>query len=235
MKLSTIIQQLLFGGCALAATSAIAGDTTKTRDAPPTILAAIETGFTNAKTLTADFTQTNKISLFDKPIVLKGTLRIDFPDGLEWRVLSPMRSTVAIKGDKAETWDEATGERKVFSRSENPMMSLMWKQLGAWLMGRYEVLSEDYNIETSPKSSPEAPVLVFRPKNKLIGKVVANVTLAFAKSNGMFHLSTVVMREKGGDSTTIVFSNTKVIRTNNEDSTKRLPKKSLRKKPKTGR
>ena len=206
---------------ALAAISAAGGDATGKRDGAAAILATVESGFAQARTLTADFVQTNKISLFDKPMVLKGTLRIDFPDTLEWRVLSPVKTTVKIDGDKAEIWDEATGEKKVFSRSDNPMMSLMWRQLGAWLMGRYEELAKDYDIEPASDSTVDAPSLVFRPKNKMIGKVVASVTLRFAKSEGVFHLATVVMREKGGDSTTIVFSNTKVVRASGADTPKR--------------
>jgi outer membrane lipoprotein-sorting protein len=171
------------------------------------VLARIETDFKNTGSLRADFTQTNKISLFDKAIVLKGKVAIDYPDGFKWTVLSPVKTTVEINAGRAMIWDGATGETKTFDRGDNPMMDMMWRQLGAWFMGRYDELSKDYDISVTD-SNADNPTLLFKPKNELIAKVVDNVSLTFAKdSAGRLFLEKVLMREKSGDSTTVLFSN----------------------------
>ncbi len=207
---------------AVSAVSAVSADK---KDVPPAVaaedaaktLSRIEKGLKNTKSLRADFVQTNKISLFDKDMVLKGEVAIDYPDGFKWTVLSPVKTIVEMDAGKATIWDEATGETKTFSRGDNPMMDMMWRQLGAWFMGRYDELSKDYDISVVD-ASETAPKLLFKPKNKLIAKVVESVELSFEEKDGAIFLSKVAMREKSGDSTTVEFKNVVV-------STKKTPDK----------
>jgi outer membrane lipoprotein-sorting protein len=191
---------------AVCAVRLFAADPAVSADDAAKTLARIEAGLRNTKSLRADFVQTNKISLFDKEMVLRGNVEIRYPDGFKWTVLSPVKTVVEMDADKARIWDEATGETRTFSRGDNPMMDMMWRQLGAWFMGRYDELSKDYAISVVD-ANETAPKLLFKPKNKLIAKVVASVELSFAEKDGIFFLSKVVMREKSGDSTTVEFEN----------------------------
>ncbi len=180
-------------------------------------LTALKKEFKNIKSISSDFVQTKKMSLFKHNIILKGHLIIKFPHYFRWEVDEPVKTTVTASGDSVEIWDEESGETQKISTKNNPIVKNIWAQIDSWFMGKYALLAKDYTISISDngKSNSTIPVLIFKPKSKPLSVAVKSVTIYFAKasktSSGRQYLKKVVLSEKSGDATTIEFNKTKII------------------------
>lgn len=180
-------------------------------------LSSLEKEFQHIRSISSDFVQTKKMSLFKHDIILKGRLLIKFPHYFRWEVDEPVKTTITAEGDSIEVWDEESGETTHTSTKNNPVVQNIWAQIDSWFMGRYALLSKDYSISIlkSEKSSSTIPVLIFKPKSKPLSLAVKSVTLHFAKgtvkSSGRQYLQKVILEEKSGDTTMIEFNNLTII------------------------
>jgi outer membrane lipoprotein carrier protein len=179
-------------------------------------LKSLEKEFKNIKSIASDFTQTKKMSLFNRNIILKGRLLIKFPHYFRWEVDEPVKTTVTASGDSIKIWDEESGETQTTSTKNNPVVKNIWAQIDSWFMGKYLLLAKDYNISTLKNEETESdiPLLVFKPKSKPLSVAVQSVTLYFEKAtpetSGRQYLKRVILKEKSGDSTVIDFDNVKI-------------------------
>ena len=179
-------------------------------------LKVLEKEFKNLKSISSDFVQIKKMSLFDRSIILKGRLLIRFPHYFRWEVDEPVKTTVTADGDSIAIWDEESGETQHTSTRNNPVIKNIWAQIDSWFMGKYTLLAKDYAISILKDgvSDSSIPVLVFKPKSKPLSAAVKSVTLYFSKatksSAGRQYLKKVVLAEVSGDSTTIEFNNLKI-------------------------
>ena len=179
-------------------------------------LKVLEKEFKNLKSISSDFVQIKKMSLFDRNIILKGRLLIRFPHYFRWEVDEPVKTTVTADGDSIVIWDEESGETQRTSTKNNPVVQNIWAQIDSWFMGKYALLAKDYTISILKDgiSDSSIPVLIFKPKSKPLSAAVKSVTLYFSKatknSAGRQYLKKVVLAEVSGDSTTIEFNNLKI-------------------------
>lgn len=134
-------------------------------------------------------------------------MKIRMPRYFKWEVVSPLKSTVVADGDNVAIWDEETNETVTMSLKDNPVAGGIWTQIDSFFMGRYDKLKKMYDIKLI-KRSPLT--LCFTPRSKPLSTVMKNVTLTFAKDKRGRYLKRVLMRENGGDSTTIDFKNIKL-------------------------
>ena len=180
------------------------------------ILKLLEKQFSGVKSISADFVQTKKMSLFDRDIKLKGHLTITFPHYFKWEVFEPVKTTVTADGDSIEIWDAETGKTQKTSIKNNPVVKSVWAQIDAWFMGRYAELAAKYTIQTvaDDKGTKELPVLRFTPKSAKFAKVMKSVTVTFAPPDkntaGRYYLKKIVLTEQSGDYTLIEFLNTRI-------------------------
>ncbi len=181
------------------------------------VLESLEKEFKDIKSITGNFVQTKKMSLFNRDILLKGRFLIKFPHYFKWEVDEPVKTTLTADGDSIEIWDEGTGETQNTSIKNNPVVKNIWSQIDSWFMGRYTLLSKDYNIEIlkTEKRDGSIPVLLFKPKSKPLSVVVESITLYFSKANektsGRQYLKKVILKEKSGDSTIMEFKDIIII------------------------
>ena len=177
------------------------------------ILSEIQDSMASVKEINADFNQEKKLSLFKHTIELKGNLQIKFPHYFRWEVTSPLKTIITADGDRVTTWDEETDKTQTISVKNNPVVKSIWTQIDSWFLGKYDELSKNYYIKLI-QSDPA--ILEFEPKSKTIAATVKKITVWFRKDKK--YLKQVKLQEKGGDSTTIKFSN---IRLNGTDIQKK--------------
>ena len=195
---------------------------TKTSDINRT-LSLLEDQFTGIKSISADFVQKKKMSLFNKEIVLKGKMNIRFPHYFRWEVDEPVKTIVTADGDTIKIWDEETDKTQTTSTKNNPVLKNIWAQVDSWFMGKYKQLANDYNIEISKteRSVGKIPVVVFIPKSAPLTTVMKSVTLFFSDpsptSAGRCYLRKVILKDKSGDSTVMEFLKTKILLLENEN------------------
>jgi outer membrane lipoprotein carrier protein len=179
-------------------------------------LQSLEREFKGIKSISSDFIQTKKMSMFNRSIVLKGRLAIKFPHYFRWEVDEPVKTTVTAEGDFIKIWDEESGETQTTSTKNNPVVKNIWAQIDSWFMGKYAVLAKDYNISSVENKIPGGlPLLIFKPKSKPLSSVIESVILNFdeptADTSGRKYLKRVIIEEKSGDSTIIDFSKVKIV------------------------
>lgn len=186
------------------------------KDETRAILNVLEKEFRDIESISADFDQVKKMSLFKREIKLKGNLLIKFPHYFKWEVLEPVKTTVTADGKNIEIWDEETDSTQTLSIENNPVVKNIWSQIDSWFMGKYNLLSKDYNIKISEVDEKETsiPVLVFSPKSEKLSKVIKSVSLYFSEGDRATsekkYLKKVILRENTGDSTVIKFKNVKI-------------------------
>src|SRR3990167_4636464 len=71
-----------------------------------TVLEDLEKTMSGTKTIQTDFIQEKNLALFNQKIILKGKVFIQKPGLLSWRVMSPMRYSMVIKGSTINQWNE---------------------------------------------------------------------------------------------------------------------------------
>ena len=125
----------------------------------PEILGQMEKAMADVKTVKTRFVQEKKMALFNHPLITRGSIWVEPPAHLLWRVDSPMRYALAIDGQRARQWDGETGKTMSMSLDGNPVFSAVTEQLNAWFGGRYGMLGQDYDI-AQQSVSPAAFVFV---------------------------------------------------------------------------
>jgi len=170
------------------------------------VLAEIQKAMTGVKEIEANFSQEKKLSLFNRPIKLTGTLKIKFPHYFKWEVVSPLKTVIIADGNSVTTWDEETGETRTMSVEDNPVVKNIWVQIDSWFMGKYGELSKNYSINLK---NAIPPILEFTPKSETLAAAVKRITVYFRKDKK--YINKVLLEEKGGDSTVMEFSDIKII------------------------
>ena len=68
----------------------------------PEILGQMEKVMADVKTVKTRFVQEKKMALFNHPLITRGSIWVEPPAHLLWRVDSPMRYALAIDGQREE-------------------------------------------------------------------------------------------------------------------------------------
>jgi len=165
-------------------------------------LQSLQKEMANVATISADFRQDKKLSLFSRTITLTGHLEINFPHFFRWEVYSPIKTIITADGEKVTIWDEETNQTNTTSVTDNPVVKNIWGQIDSWFMGRYSVLAKDYKIKVIKENPLE---LIFQPRRKPLSAAVDSITIFFRKDRK--YLNKVILKETGGDSTIMNFSN----------------------------
>jgi len=146
-----------------------------------------------------NFSQEKHLSLFPKPVLFQGKLKLVRPDKLRWSFVSPVPSTLIFNGDKGVRCDD-TGKPVYFSIDNDPIMQLVAKQIWSWLNNDFTKLGKEHTI----KKTGEATLLI-SPANTATGQWQATITITFDQDT--LHPKEVVITEPEGDLTKIIFRN----------------------------
>jgi len=167
-------------------------------------LKELETVLADVKTVKTQFVQEKKMALFKKPMVTKGTILLEMPEKLMWKIESPVKYKLLIDGQQAKQWDGETGKTVKIPLTEQPIFAAVTQQLRSWFTGNYRLLSKDYTIT---KIAGEQLAFEFVPKAELPqAKIIKRVAVTFQKDKK--YIESFLIEEQGGDTTTLKFEET---------------------------
>jgi outer membrane lipoprotein carrier protein len=167
-----------------------------------TFTSRISTESKKVKTLQANFVQTKKMDFLNKDLVTSGQLALQSPGLLSWRYTKPYQYSVVFKNSKIYINDQGK-KSSLDAKSKN------FEKLNKLIVGSANGnLLNDPDFTVSYFKNGSSNIARFVPKSAQLLKYIKRVDLYFAQNQTV--VSQVNMLEASGDSTNIVFKNTKV-------------------------
>ena len=170
------------------------------------LLGPMEQAMADVRTVKTAFVQEKKMALFNHPLVTRGSIWVEPPHRLLWRVESPMRYALALDGSRIRQWDGETGKTTSLSLDGNPVFAAVTEQLNAWFGGRYGLLAQDYDVE---RQAAAPATFTFVPKPTApSAKMLESVTVVFREDAR--YIASIRIADRGGDVTTLTFVDTEL-------------------------
>ncbi|MGD9612109.1 MAG: outer membrane lipoprotein carrier protein LolA [Kiritimatiellia bacterium] len=170
------------------------------------VLGQMEKAMADVRTVKTRFVQEKKMALFNHPLVTRGSIWVEPPEHLLWRVDSPMRYALALDGARVRQWDGETGKTVAMSLDGNPVFAAVTEQLNAWFGGRYGLLAQDYDVE---QRAVAPATFVFVPKPAApSAKMLKSVTVVFREDAR--YIASIQIDDRSGDVTTLTFEDTEI-------------------------
>lgn len=170
------------------------------------VLNNLENKMSGVSSIQTDFIQEKKMAVFDKKIILRGTIFIKDPDLFSWHTNEPVRYVMVIKGDIIKQWDEDSRQVQTLNLSRNPAFSIAVNQMKVWFEGQYSKLLSDYEASVI---SIKPVILEFIPKkNAAAFNIIKRVRLIFREDER--YIERIDIEEKNQDLSTLTFLNTKL-------------------------
>lgn len=170
------------------------------------VLGQMEQAMADVKTVKTRFVQEKKMALFNHPLVTRGSIWVEPPEHLLWRVESPMQYALALDGSRVRQWDGETGKTTSLSMEGNPVFAAVTEQLNAWFGGRYGLLAQDYDVE---RQAAAPATFVFVPKPTApSAKMLKSVTVVFRADAR--YIASIRIDDRSGDVTTLTFTDTEI-------------------------
>ncbi|WP_312074747.1 outer membrane lipoprotein carrier protein LolA [Chryseobacterium sp.] len=154
------------------------------------------------KTLQSDFVQTKKMDFLDKSIVTQGKMSLKAPNTLSWRYTKPYQYSIIFKENKIFINDQG-------KKSSMDAKSKTFEKINKLIVGSSngQMFNDPEFVVRYSKNSNEN-IATFLPKSAQLLKYIKQIELHFPKNQST--VSQVNMTEASGDTTNIVFKNTKI-------------------------
>jgi outer membrane lipoprotein-sorting protein len=188
--------------------------TARADDAPPLpttrasldVITHIQKQLHGIVSVDADFVETKNLAMLNHTLNISGHIVLAKPDRMIWIVRKPVQYAIRIEGDEVRQWDEDTNHVDVIHLGGDPTFKAVSQQIQAWFLGDYKVLGDSYDVYIT-QAQPVS--LAFMPSGQsMVSKLISRIDLTFNADET--YIDTLVLRETGGDVTTIHFVNTKV-------------------------
>lgn len=154
------------------------------------------------KTLQSDFTQTKKMDFLDKNIVTYGKMSLKSPNVLSWKYTKPYQYSIIFKDNKIFINDQG-------KKSSVDAKSKTFEKINKLIVGSSNgKMFNDPEFTVSYFKSGNFNIAKFIPKSSQLLKYIKQIELHFPKNEST--VSQVNMTEASGDTTNIVFKNTKI-------------------------
>jgi outer membrane lipoprotein carrier protein len=169
----------------------------------PQLLADLEASSRDLRTLSAEFTQRNRLKLFKQELRSQGRLYFQRPRQIRWEYLSPDPSKLILDGDKA-TLTSPGAAPQVFDLSRDATMRTVFDQLLLWLGGG-SLREAEGQHDLSVAGPAGAPTLILSPKaGSPVARAFQRIEL---RVDGKTHLLRgLLLQEKNGDEKEITFT-----------------------------
>jgi hypothetical protein len=154
-------------------------------------------GMARAKGVLAEFTETKELALLSAPIESRGVLHFIPPDRMARRTLAPAESSLVVDG-KRVLFRDASGAAPV-DLSGDPSAKEFVDNFTTIFRGDLAALRAKYDVRF--ESEPPRWRLVLEPKDAVLRRFVASVTLAGEGET----MREMVLLERDGDRTTTRF------------------------------
>jgi outer membrane lipoprotein-sorting protein len=169
-------------------------------------LIRLEGNLKASRTIRANFTQEKRLPLFKDALVSHGTFAFSAPDRLRWEITKPFHSLLIMNGRTLGKYDFPDGQnphRIKFPAADAFIVVL--DQIADLHQGKFSEQEKNYDIEVY---QGEKSFMKLIPKNAKMKKVIPEIEIGFSKA--LNSVESVVIRERGGDSTRIVFENSRL-------------------------
>lgn len=155
----------------------------------------------NIKTLQSDFVQTKKMDFLDKNIVTQGRMSLQTPSALSWKYTKPYQYSILFKNNKIYINDQG-------KKSTVDAKSKTFEKINQLIVGSSNgKMFNDPEFKVSYFKNSNYNVARFVPNTSQLTKYIKQIELYFPKNQST--ASQVNMMEASGDTTQIVFKNTK--------------------------
>lgn len=173
---------------------------------PGLLLEYLQEKINTIKTVQATFVQTKQLKLFDRQLVLKGSIALHKPDRMIWHVNEPVSYTMFLDKKHLRQWDEDTRQIQTIDIGNEPAAKEMIRQFNAWLLGEFTAIAKTYET----RILQQVPLtLVFIPKPESpVGQVIVNVSMTMG--DDLRYIQKLTIEEKTGDVTTVDFHQTRL-------------------------
>lgn len=153
-----------------------------------------------------NYTQIRHLAALDMDFEFKGVMAAEMGGRLLWRADSPLRYVCIMTPDKLVQWDGESQKTLTVPASLFPWLGMLYKSQSAWISGDVSGLSKIFDISSS--TDPHRMTLI--PKEDSVKKLFTKMEMTF--NEDFTSVSSVVLREAGGDLLTIHFHDVKFTR-----------------------
>ncbi len=154
------------------------------------------------KTLQSDFVQTKKMDFLDKNIITQGKMSLKSPNTLSWKYTKPYQYSIIFKDSKIFINDQG-------KKSSVDAKSKTFEKINKLIVGSSNgkmFIDPEFSVIYLKNSTSN--IAKFTPKSAQLLKYIKQIELHFPKNQST--VSQVNMTEASGDTTNIVFKNTKI-------------------------
>ena len=154
------------------------------------------------KTLQSDFTQTKKMDFLDKSIVTYGKMTLKTPNMLSWKYTKPYQYSIVFRDNKIFINDQG-------KKSSVDAKSKTFEKINKLIVGSSNGhMFNDPEFSVAYFKNGTSNLARFTPKSSQLLKYIKQIELHFPKNQSA--VSQVNMTEASGDTTNIMFKNTKI-------------------------
>ncbi|MET3537952.1 LolA family protein [Chryseobacterium limigenitum] len=197
-----MIKNIAFGAFLLVSGFFFAQNTAMTGAEAKAFMTKVSSETKEIKTLQSDFTQTKKMDFLDKNIVTYGRMSLKTPSILSWKYTKPYQYSIIFKDNKIFINDQG-------KKSSVDAKSKTFEKINKLIVGSSNgQMFNDPEFSVAYLKNGNYNIAKFTPKSAQLLKYIKQIELSFPK--GQSTVSQVNMTEASGDTTNIVFKNTKI-------------------------
>jgi outer membrane lipoprotein carrier protein len=197
-----MIKNIAFGAFSLVSSLFFAQNTAMNTAEAKAFVAKISSETKEIKTLQSDFTQTKKMDFLDKNIVTYGKMSLKSPNMLSWKYTKPYQYSIVFKDNKIFINDQG-------KKSSVDAKSKTFEKINKLIVGSSNgKMFNDPEFTVTYFKNSNFNIAKFTPKSAQLLKYIKQIELSFPKNQTT--VSQVNMTEASGDTTNIVFKNTKI-------------------------
>lgn len=197
-----MIKNIAFGALSLVSSFFFAQNTAMSGAEAKAFVTKVSSETKEIKTLQADFTQTKKMDFLDKSIVTHGKMSLKTPNVLSWKYTKPYQYSIVFKDNKIFINDQG-------KKSSVDAKSKTFEKINKLIVGSSNgQMFNDPEFSVTYLKNANFNIAKFTPKSAQLLKYIKQIELSFPK--GQSTVSQVNMTEASGDTTNIVFKNTKI-------------------------
>lgn len=197
-----MIRHIIFGAFLLVSGFSFAQNTAMSGAEAKAFVTKVSAETRQIKSLQSDFTQTKKMDFLDKNIVTYGKMSLKAPNMLSWKYTKPYQYSIVFKDNKIFINDQG-------KKSSVDAKSKTFEKINKLIVGSSNgQMFNDPEFSVSYFKNGSFNIAKFTPKSAQLVKYIKQIELYFPKNQST--VSQVNMTEASGDTTNIVFKNTKI-------------------------
>ena len=197
-----MFKNIAFGAFLLISSLVFAQNTSMSSAEVKTFVTKIAAETKEIKTLQSDFVQTKKMDFLDKNIITQGRMSLKSPNTLSWKYTKPYQYSIIFKDNKIFINDQG-------KKSSVDAKSKTFEKINKLIVGSSNgKMFSDPEFDVAYFKNGNFNIAKFTPKSAQLLKYIKQIELQFPKNEST--VSQVNMTEASGDTTNIIFKNTKI-------------------------